>query len=150
MNDQVTTTTSLKQNGFSDEQEVFNLLAEYINDMIKYRQLVFYVGTSCDNKRLRLRLYRLHAKLFRNVSMHSDTFKLFFQDSLTNGTSKSIERILSFTLLTLNFFSSLINKLVYLFDSFPFDEGNNKWIHKTFLDCLNTNLNKNYKQKMKK
>ena len=124
MSDQVTTTTlSVKQNGFSDEQEVFNLLAEYINDMIKYRQLVFYVGTSCDNKRLRLRLNRLHAKLFRNVSMHSSMLKTFFHDSLTNGTAKSIERLLCFTLSTLNFFKSLITKLIYLFGRFSFNEG---------------------------
>ena len=124
MSDHVTTTTlSLKQNGFSDEQEVFNLLAEYINDMIKYRQLVFYVGTSCDNKRLRLRLYRLHAKIFRNVSMHSNTLKIFFQDSLTNGTAKSIERLLCFTLSTLNFFKTLITKSIYLFGRFSFNEG---------------------------
>lgn len=125
MTEQATTTTTSKQISFNEEeQEVFNILIEYVNDMIKYRLLIFYIGTSCDNKRLRLRLNKLHFKLFKNITIHSDKMKKFFSNSLSEeNISNIVERLFCFTLSTLASFKSLIEKFVYLANQFNVIEG---------------------------
>lgn len=126
MIEQGASSTTAKQIGFNaEEQEVFNLLIEYINDLIKYRQLIFYVGTSLDNKRMRLRLVKLHYKLLRNISIHSEKLKNFFTANLniSRSTINNVERLFCFTLSTLVFFKSLIEKLVYLLVQFNMYEG---------------------------
>lgn len=125
MTEQATTTTTSKQRSFNEEeQEIFNILIEYVNDMIKYRLLIFYIGTSCDNKRLRLRLNKLHFKLFKNITIHSDKMKKFFSNSLSEeNISNTVERLFCFTLSTLTSFKSLIEKFVYLENQFNVIEG---------------------------
>lgn len=47
--------------------------------MSKYRQFIFYVGTSCDNKKLRSKLKRLQEKLFKNILIQKESIILFFK-----------------------------------------------------------------------
>ena len=113
-------TNSLKQVYFKDEEiNIFNLLIDYTNDMIKYRQLIFYVGTSCDNKQLRIKLNKINSKLFKNVMINSNTLKSYFETGLVDENSnKKIRRLFCFTLSALNFLKSLTEKLIYLLNQF--------------------------------
>lgn len=47
--------------------------------MSKYRQFIYYVGTSCDNKKLRTKLKRLQDKLFKNILIQKESILLFFK-----------------------------------------------------------------------
>jgi hypothetical protein len=113
-------TNSLKQVYFKDEEiNIFNLLIDYTNDMIKYRQLIFYVGTSCDNKQLRIKLNKINSKLFKNVMINSNTLKSYFETGLVDeNNNKKIRRLFCFTLSALNFLKSLTEKLIYLLNQF--------------------------------
>ena len=89
--------------------------------MIKYRQLIFYVGTSCDNKQLRIKLNKINSKLFKNVMINSNTLKSYFETGLVDENSnKKIRRLFCFTLSALNFLKSLTEKLIYLLNQFYF------------------------------
>lgn len=139
--------------------------------MSKYRQFIFYVGTSCDNKKLRGKLKRLQDKLFKNILIQKESIILFFKKSVKNTNKKyysifisnkfyfnrnisaasndksglndkdKTERLVCFTLATLTYLETLVQKLSRLSALFPIDECKFKK-NKTFNNTTYNKANK--------
>jgi len=113
-----------------DEIAIFKLLVDNINDMSKLRQFIFYVGTSCDNKHLRIRLKRLQEKVYLNILKQKEYLAAFFRNMFTSNSKLNSKlkdsELLRFTLTTLSYFESLIQRLIHLTEAYPLEENKSK------------------------
>ena len=57
----------------------FKVLYDCTRYMCKYRLYVFYVGTSCDNKKLRSKIKLFEDKIFRNILLQKNTILSYFK-----------------------------------------------------------------------
>lgn len=116
----------------TEDIDFLKLLNECVVNINRFTQLVFCVGTSCDNKKLRSKLYILHEKLFKNILLQKEAIRIFFKSSRTETTninaknnnyeinySEKNERLLCFTLATLVYLEKMIQKLTQLIQLFP-------------------------------
>lgn len=137
-NKSITTTTSAQAGGGgaqvnanfnNDEIDIFKTLIDCTNDISKLRQFIFYVGTSCDNKNLRRRLKFLQDKLFQNILKQKESIAQLFRRSTRSNSQSQITKfreseLIRFTLTTLSYFESLIQRLVHLTSAYPLRESN--------------------------
>ncbi len=43
----------------------------------KYRHNIYYIGTSCDDRKLRMKIYKLQEKIFKNLRSQRDFILVF-------------------------------------------------------------------------
>ena len=48
------------------------MLFDCTKDIYVYRQFVFYVGTSCDNKTLRIKISCLEVRILKNINLQNE------------------------------------------------------------------------------
>jgi hypothetical protein len=134
-----------------DEIAIFKLLIDNTNDMSKLKQFIFYVGTSCDNKHLRSKLKRLQEKLFQNITKQKEYLAIFFRNMLTFSSNNKLNNnkfkeseLLRFTLTSLSYFESLIQRLINLVDAYPLEENRSKILFSLFFIFWFWNFNFNF------
>jgi len=111
----------------SDDREIFKSLHDCMKDMGKFRQYIYYLGTSCDTTKLRNKIQKLKARINRSF-YHQ-------QDYIRNGVSgdrgpmknevaiRRFENFLCFTLASINYYEDLLHKYSILFVHFPLATG---------------------------
>ena len=47
------------------------------NDVAKYRQYVYFMGTSCDNRKLRFKIQKLQEKILKSLLAQRDFILIY-------------------------------------------------------------------------
>jgi hypothetical protein len=118
----------------NDENEIFKILIDSSNEISKLRQFIFYVGTSCDGRSLRHKLKKLQEILYHNILKQKESIFFFFNRSKPDKNYQSPtfkirdSELIRFTLTSLSYFESLIQRLIYLLNAYPLEEHESTYL----------------------
>lgn len=114
----------MNSNSSNDDNEIFKLLVDSTNGMSKLRQFIFYMGTSCDGKTLRSKLKKLQEVLYQNILKQRESIVYFFNRSNKTPTHHKFKdsELIRFTLTSLAYFESLIQRQIYLLNTYPLED----------------------------
>ncbi|CAF1320835.1 unnamed protein product [Adineta ricciae] len=116
-----TTTTNVP-----DDREIFKALHDCMKDVGKFRQYVYYIGTSCDTTKLRNKIQKLKERLNRSFFYQRE---LIGKAASATASIKSdlamanFEKCLCFTLASLSYYEDLLHKFSILLFYFPLAGG---------------------------
>ncbi|UJR28304.1 hypothetical protein I4U23_009549 [Adineta vaga] len=109
-----------------DDREIFKALHDCMKDVGKFRQYVYYIGTSCDTTKLRNKIQKLKERLNRSFFYQRE---LIGKAASTTASVKSelamvsFEKCLCFTLASLSYYEDLLHKFSILLVYFPLASG---------------------------
>ncbi|CAF3449440.1 unnamed protein product [Rotaria socialis] len=111
-----------------DDREIFKVLHDCMKDVGKFRQYIYYIGTSCDTTKLRNKIQKLKDRI--NHSFYSQRELVRKAASATTPTSPKrelsmnrFEKCLCFTLASINYYENLLHKFSILLVYFPIATG---------------------------
>jgi len=119
------TTTTITN--LSDDREIFKALYDCMKDMGKFRQYIYYLGTSCDTTKLRNKIQKLKERINRSFYHQEEYIRKGASGAI--GPIKSelavrrFEKCLCFTLASIDYYEDLLHKYSILFVYFPLATG---------------------------
>jgi len=118
-----TTTTSIP-----DDREIFKALHDCMKDVGKFRQYIYYIGTSCDTTKLRNKIQKLKERINRSFYQQRELIRkagsATAQVSLKSELAmRKFEKCLCFTLASINYYEDLLHKFSILLVYFPLASG---------------------------
>ncbi|CAF1081991.1 unnamed protein product [Adineta steineri] len=116
-----TTSTNLP-----DDREIFKVLHDCMKDVAKFRQYIYYLGTSCDTTKLRNKVQKLKERI--NCGFFHQREVLGHGVSATGSVKSELavrrfEKFLCFTLASLSYYEDLLHKFSILLVYFPVATG---------------------------
>ncbi|CAF0809123.1 unnamed protein product [Rotaria sordida] len=117
-----TTTTTL-----IDDGEIFKALHDCMKDVGKFRQYIYYIGTSCDTTKLRNKIQKLKERINRNLYHQRELVRKAAAAATTSIKRElamnRFEKCLCFTLASINYYENLLHKFSILLVYFPIATG---------------------------
>ncbi|CAF0809060.1 unnamed protein product [Adineta ricciae] len=109
-----------------DDREVFKVLHDCMKDVAKFRQYVYYLGTSCDTTKLRNKIQKLKERI--HCSFYHQREVLGSNVAVAGSTKSELtvrrfEKCLCFTLASLSYYEDLLHKFSILLVYFPVATG---------------------------
>ncbi|CAF1344616.1 unnamed protein product [Adineta ricciae] len=109
-----------------DDREVFKVLHDCMKDVAKFRQYVYYLGTSCDTTKLRNKIQKLKERI--HCSFYHQREVLGSNVAIAGSTKSELtvrrfEKCLCFTLASLSYYEDLLHKFSILLVYFPVATG---------------------------
>jgi hypothetical protein len=119
----VTTTTTVP-----DDREIFKALHDCMKDVGKFRQYIYYIGTSCDTTKLRNKIQKLKDRINRSFYQQLEMIRKTASTTATVSLKSELamrrfEKCLCFTLASMNYYEDLLHKFSILLVYFPLASG---------------------------
>jgi len=113
--------------GGPDDREVFKALNDCMRDVGKFRQYVYYIGTSCDTTKLRNKIQKFKEKINRSFFQQREILRKTAAAATNSSKGESamrrFEKCLCFTLASLSYYEDLLHKFSILIVYFPLATG---------------------------
>lgn len=111
-----------------DDREIFKALHDCMKDVGKFRQYIYYIGTSCDTTKLRNKIQKLKERINRSFYHQRELIRKTASASATVSlkselSMRSFEKCLCFTLASINYYEDLLHKFSILLVYFPLATG---------------------------
>ncbi|CAF1045093.1 unnamed protein product [Didymodactylos carnosus] len=103
-----------------EDHDVFKALHDCMKDMSKFRQYLYYIGTSCDTRKLRNKIQKLKERIIKSFTHQRE---LIFKtgkgaNSKSDLATKRLEKCICFTLASLSYYEDLLHKFTILLVNF--------------------------------
>ncbi|CAM4742593.1 unnamed protein product [Rotaria magnacalcarata] len=111
-----------------DDREIFKVLHDCMKDVGKFRQYIYYIGTSCDTTKLRNKIQKLKDRINRNFYSQRELIRKAASATATTPAKRELamnrfEKCLCFTLASINYYENLLHKFSILLVYFPIATG---------------------------
>ncbi|CAF0817326.1 unnamed protein product [Rotaria sp. Silwood1] len=110
-----------------DDGEIFKALHDCMKDVGKFRQYIYYIGTSCDTTKLRNKIQKLKERINRSFYHQRELVRKAATVASTSAKRElamnRFEKCVCFTLASLNYYENLLHKFSILLVYFPIATG---------------------------